>query len=103
MTYPSFHRRCSFNHGQNCSAGSRIFVQESIYEKFLDQFTEKARAIKVGDPFSRDTYQGPQVSTTQFEVRASTLITKYTLTVRKAHHGIHNLGHERWCYRTPWW
>lgn len=56
-----------YNHGQNCSAGSRIFVQESIYDKFLDQFTEQARAIKVGDPFSPDTYQGPQVSKTQFE------------------------------------
>jgi len=56
-----------YNHGQNCSAGSRIFVQESIYDKFLDQFTEQARAIKVGDPFLPDTYQGPQVSKTQFE------------------------------------
>jgi aldehyde dehydrogenase (NAD+) len=56
-----------FNHGQNCSAGSRIFVQEGIYDKFLEQFTEQARAIKVGDPFSPDTYQGPQVSKTQFE------------------------------------
>ncbi|KAG2085291.1 retinal dehydrogenase 2 [Suillus discolor] len=27
-----------FNHGQNCSAGSRIFVQEGIYDKFLDKF-----------------------------------------------------------------
>ncbi|KAG2086963.1 aldehyde dehydrogenase domain-containing protein, partial [Suillus discolor] len=62
-----------FNHGQNCSAGSRIFVQESIYGKFLDQFTEQAHAIKVGDPFSPDTYQGPQVY-------ASTLIIKHTLT-----------------------
>ncbi|KAG1838885.1 Aldehyde/histidinol dehydrogenase [Suillus subluteus] len=38
-----------FNHDQDCSAGSRIF------------FTEQARAIKVGDPFSPDTYQGPRV------------------------------------------
>lgn len=69
MTYARSHRFCSYNHGQNCSAGSRIFVQESIYDKFLDQFTEQARAIKVGDPFLPDTYQGPQVSKTQFEVR----------------------------------
>lgn len=59
---------CSFNHGQNCSAGSRIFVQEGIYDEFLTQFTEKALAIKVGDPFAEETYQGPQVSKTQFEV-----------------------------------
>ncbi|KAG8221418.1 aldehyde dehydrogenase domain-containing protein [Butyriboletus roseoflavus] len=56
-----------FNHGQNCSAGSRIFVQEGIYDEFLKQFTEKTLAIKVGDPFEEETYQGPQVSKTQFE------------------------------------
>ncbi|KAH7915503.1 aldehyde dehydrogenase domain-containing protein [Hygrophoropsis aurantiaca] len=56
-----------FNHGQNCSAGSRIFVQEGIYDAFLKQFTEQALAIKVGDPFEPSTFQGPQVSKTQFE------------------------------------
>ncbi|KIJ59302.1 hypothetical protein HYDPIDRAFT_100940, partial [Hydnomerulius pinastri MD-312] len=56
-----------FNHGQNCCAGSRIFVQEGIYDKFLEHFTEQALAIKVGDPFAEETYQGPQVSKTQFE------------------------------------
>ncbi|KAF9223026.1 aldehyde dehydrogenase [Gyrodon lividus] len=56
-----------FNHGQNCCAGSRIFVQEAIYDEFLRQFTEQALAIKVGDPFEEDTYQGPQVSETQFK------------------------------------
>ncbi|KAH7890612.1 aldehyde dehydrogenase domain-containing protein [Phlebopus sp. FC_14] len=56
-----------FNHGQNCSAGSRIFVQEGIYDEFLTMFTEQALAIKVGDPFAEETYQGPQVSQTQFE------------------------------------
>jgi aldehyde dehydrogenase (NAD+) len=72
--------RGSFNHGQNCSAGSRIFVQEGIYDKFLEQFTEQARAIKVGDPFSPDTYQGPQVSKTQFEVRLSNFVITRILT-----------------------
>ncbi|KAF8558174.1 aldehyde dehydrogenase [Imleria badia] len=56
-----------FLHGQNCSAGSRIFVQERIHDEFLKQFTEQALAIKVGDPFEEETYQGPQVSKTQFE------------------------------------
>ena len=73
----------SFNHGQNCSAGSRIFVQEGIYDKFLEQFTEHARAINVGDPFSPDTYQGPQVSKTQFEVRPYIFLRKPPLTTPK--------------------
>lgn len=44
-------------------------MQEGIYDEFLKQFTEQALAIKVGDPFQQEIYQGPQVSKTQFEVR----------------------------------
>jgi len=56
-----------FNHGQCCCAGSRIYVQSGIYEKFVEQF--KARALKntVGDPFHADTFQGPQVSQVQYD------------------------------------
>ncbi|KAF8623356.1 hypothetical protein AX15_006398 [Amanita polypyramis BW_CC] len=56
-----------FNHGQTCCAGSRIFVQEGIYDKFLEKFTERARAIKVGDPFVQGIDQGPQVSQIQYD------------------------------------
>lgn len=55
------------NHGQACTAGSRIFIQAGIYDEFLKKFTEHALSLKVGDPFAPDTYQGPQVSQTQFE------------------------------------
>jgi len=55
-----------WNHGQTCCAGSRIFVQEGIYDEFLKRFTEKTRSLKVGDPFAPDTFQGPQVSEIQF-------------------------------------
>jgi len=56
-----------WNHGQACCAGSRIFVHEKVYDEFLAKFTEKARSLKVGDPFGVDTYQGPQVSQIQFD------------------------------------
>jgi len=56
-----------WNHGQTCCAGSRIFVQAGIYDEFLKRFTEKARAIKVGDPFGADIDQGPQVSQIQYD------------------------------------
>jgi aldehyde dehydrogenase (NAD+) len=59
----------SFNHGQVCVAGTRIFVQSGIYDKFLAKLTESAKAIKLGDPFVMDTAQGPLVSKTQFDVR----------------------------------
>lgn len=56
-----------FNHGQCCCAGSRIYVQESIYDKFIERFRERAAKNAVGDPFAADTFQGPQVSQVQFD------------------------------------
>jgi aldehyde dehydrogenase (NAD+) len=56
-----------WNHGQTCCAGSRIYVQSGIYDRFLDLFTKKAAAIKVGNPFAKDVDQGPQVSQIQFD------------------------------------
>jgi aldehyde dehydrogenase (NAD+) len=55
-----------FNHGQCCCAGSRIYVQEDIYEKFVERFTARAKKNVVGDPFESTTIQGPQVSELQF-------------------------------------
>ncbi|CDH51788.1 aldehyde dehydrogenase [Lichtheimia corymbifera JMRC:FSU:9682] len=55
------------NAGQVCSAGSRIFVQEGIYDKFLEKFTQLIDAHKVGNPFEQDSYQGPQISQRQFD------------------------------------
>ncbi|TFA99213.1 Aldehyde dehydrogenase [Trichoderma ghanense] len=56
-----------YNHGQTCCAGTRIFVQEGIYDKFLEAFKERAQKNKVGDPFHHETFQGPQVSQLQFD------------------------------------
>ena len=54
-----------FNQGQCCVAGSRLFVQESIYDEFLAKMTAKTKARRVGDPFDHATEQGPQVSEEQ--------------------------------------
>ncbi|KAL1680432.1 aldehyde dehydrogenase domain-containing protein [Schizophyllum commune] len=56
-----------WNQGQACSAGSRIYVQSGIYDKFLSAFAARARAIKVGDPFGTGIDQGPQVSQQQYD------------------------------------
>jgi aldehyde dehydrogenase (NAD+) len=56
-----------FNHGQCCCAGSRIYVQETVYDKFLELLTAKVKSIKVGSPFAADTFQGPQTSQLQFD------------------------------------
>lgn len=56
-----------YNHGQCCCAGTRIYVQEGIYDKFLEAFKKRALENKVGDPFAEGTFQGPQVSQLQYE------------------------------------
>ncbi|KAF2152310.1 aldehyde dehydrogenase, allergen Cla h 10 [Myriangium duriaei CBS 260.36] len=56
-----------FNHGQCCCAGSRVYVQEGIYDKFIQRFKERAQNNVVGDPFNENTFQGPQVSQLQFD------------------------------------
>lgn len=55
-----------FNHGQSCSAGSRVYVHDSIYEKFITAIEAYTRSLKVGNPFDKDTFQGPQISKVQF-------------------------------------
>ncbi|KAH9813925.1 aldehyde dehydrogenase domain-containing protein [Melampsora americana] len=55
------------NAGQTCTAGSRILVQDSIYDKFLELFVKATEAYHVGDPLDSKTFQGPQVSKRQFD------------------------------------
>jgi aldehyde dehydrogenase (NAD+) len=56
-----------FNQGQCCCAGSRLFVEEKVYDQFVERVVAKAKAQKVGDPFDPETTQGPQVSQEQFD------------------------------------
>jgi aldehyde dehydrogenase (NAD+) len=56
-----------FNQGQCCCAGSRLFVEEKVYDKFLDRLSSMNKTRKLGDPFDPDTEQGPQVDQTQFD------------------------------------
>ncbi|XP_050716169.1 aldehyde dehydrogenase, mitochondrial-like isoform X2 [Eriocheir sinensis] len=55
------------NHGQNCCAGSRTFVHESIYDEFIKRAVKLAKERIVGCPFDEKTQQGPQVSQQQME------------------------------------
>uniref|UniRef100_A0A671KXX3 aldehyde dehydrogenase (NAD(+)) n=1 Tax=Sinocyclocheilus anshuiensis TaxID=1608454 RepID=A0A671KXX3_9TELE len=56
-----------FNRGQCCCAGSRTFVQESIYDEFVERSVERAKKRIVGDPFDLNMEQGPQVDEEQFQ------------------------------------
>jgi aldehyde dehydrogenase (NAD+) len=55
------------NNGQICAAGSRIYVQDSIYDDFVAQFAAKARDVVAGDPLLEMTTKGPIISATQKE------------------------------------
>ncbi|ODM95978.1 Aldehyde dehydrogenase, mitochondrial [Orchesella cincta] len=54
-----------FNQGQCCCAGSRIFVEEGIYDDFVEKSVELAKAKTVGDPYDLNTQQGPQIDEEQ--------------------------------------
>ena len=56
-----------FNQGQVCCAGSRIFVQEGIYDKFVAALAEEFKKVKVGLPWEDDTQMGSQVNAGQME------------------------------------
>lgn len=56
-----------FNQGQVCCAGSRVFVHEDIYDKFLAECIEAFKNIKVGLPWEEDTIMGSQINETQLE------------------------------------
>ncbi|KAI8205234.1 aldehyde dehydrogenase [Colletotrichum sp. SAR 10_76] len=53
------------NQWQSCCAGSRVYVQAGIYDKFVEAFRAFAASTVIGDPFHPDTYQGPQISQQQ--------------------------------------
>ncbi len=56
-----------FNQGQVCCAGSRIFVQDTIYDKFLAAAKAKFESVKVGLPWETDTQMGSQIDNRQLE------------------------------------
>jgi betaine-aldehyde dehydrogenase len=55
------------NAGQDCCARSRILVQRSVYDRFMELLEPAVAGVKVGDPTSRDTEMGPLVSRKHWE------------------------------------
>jgi aminomuconate-semialdehyde/2-hydroxymuconate-6-semialdehyde dehydrogenase len=55
------------NQGQICLCGSRILVEESIYERFRQEFVERVQALTVGDPLEEHSKQGALVSRQHFD------------------------------------
>ncbi len=50
------------NQGQICLAGSRVFVERPIFDEFVNEFAQRARELRVGDPLDEASHQGAVVS-----------------------------------------
>lgn len=50
------------NCGQVCTCNERLYVQDTIYDAFMENFMARVRSLKVGDPFDPDTDIGPKVN-----------------------------------------
>ncbi|KAJ0960375.1 hypothetical protein J5N97_001792 [Dioscorea zingiberensis] len=61
------HRAIFTNKGEICVAGSRVYVQEGIYDEFVKKAAQTCKNWVVGDPFNPQVHQGPQVDKQQFE------------------------------------
>lgn len=60
--------RASFaNQGQICLCGSRIYVERSLYDRYVHDFVARVKALRIGDPLEEGTQVGAIVSKDQFE------------------------------------
>jgi len=59
------------NAGQDCCARSRVLVQESALERFMEAFERAVKDLRVGDPLSEETQMGPLISADQRETVSS--------------------------------
>src|SRR5678815_5362628 len=93
--------RSAFGYGgQKCSACSRVYVEQSVYDKFVDALVDVTRSLKVGDPLLRDVYLGPLINE-----RAEVDITQQRVADLErpchVHQGIHELVVHRLLHVDP--
>jgi 1-pyrroline-5-carboxylate dehydrogenase len=73
--------------GQKCSACSRVYVEEPVYEEFMERLTKRTKELIVGDPTDRETYVGPVI-----DERA---VRRYEEAIESAQGGTIRTGGER--------
>ena len=62
------HQAIMYNMGQVCTAGSRTYVHESIYDEFVKCSVERSKKRTTGDPFKMENENGPQVHKMQLSL-----------------------------------
>jgi len=56
-----------YNNGQSCCAVERIYVHESVYDRYVEEFVKEVKSYRIGDPAERDVYIGPLTRKDQVE------------------------------------
>lgn len=72
--------------GQSCVAGSRVFLQDSIYDEMMDRLVERAGRIRIGDPMDEETQMGPLATFAQIE-RITAAVAKTREQGAQLYHG----------------
>ena len=87
--------------GQSCVAGSRVFIQSSIREKFLEKLVERAEKIRIGDPLNEDTQVGPLATKAQLDHIAESVADAVSEGAKLLHGGKVPDGFDSGWYYTP--
>jgi aldehyde dehydrogenase (NAD+) len=56
-----------YNTGQSCEARSRLYIEETIYDDFMEKLVEKTKLLKLGDPFDQGTHVGAVINKDQLD------------------------------------
>jgi betaine-aldehyde dehydrogenase len=56
-----------YSTGQVCSNGTRVYVQRSLHDRFVERLTQRTKAIRIGDPLDEATQMGPVINKTQHD------------------------------------
>ena len=87
--------------GQSCVAGSRVFIQSSIREHFLELLVERAKQIQIGDPLAEETQIGPLATKAQFDRITESVKDAVNEGATLLHGGQSPAGFERGWYYMP--
>lgn len=84
------------NAGQDCCARTRILVQRSVYDRFLELLAPAVASVVVGDPSDEKTGMGPLISRAQLE-RVRSYVPEGAIAIRAAHPRVPGSGSRRPC------
>ena len=67
LAIPGAANGISFNQGQCCNAGSRLYIERDVYDEVVQGISDEAKKIKIGPGLDADTQMGPLISAEQHD------------------------------------